>query len=227
MLISIISLNCLADSYYFAWDGVGVATKHNYNAAQSYGSYQYKGVANGLGTGGMEIYQQFNINYDQESTNRVGTSVRYNLLYRFVSPMVVVQLAKSGQTQFYMTAGVGDLQSGTATVHKWSHVPAQVGDNYDNVIDKSGDVNGYAIRLGFGFTQFYPLGGNFHLFLNEDVGWIATPLVDVTDPDYSGMKANVSHLFQPTVVSFRIGIAFITHSRNNKTPYKIYFKEEF
>ena len=227
ILISIISFNAFADTYYFAWDGIGVAAKHNWNTAYSYGSYQYKGIANGLGTGGMEIYQTYNINYDQEKNNTVGTAMRYKVLYRFVSPMVAFQMSKSGNLQCYVTGGVGDLQSGTATVHKWSHVPwSQAGAAYDSSIDQSATVNSYAIRLGFGFVQFFPLGGNFHMFMNEDFGWIATPLFDVTDPAYSGMRTNTAHLFEPAYFSFRIGIAFITHSRDAKNPYKIYFKEE-
>ena len=227
ILLSIASRNSFADTYYFAWDGIGISTRHNYNAAQSYGSYQYKGIANGLATGSMEIFQQYNISYDQERGASSGTGVRYNVQFRFISPMVVTQLSKSGNVQFYMTAGAGDLQSGTATVHKWSRLSWSQGGVYDSTLDKSGDVNAYAIRLGFGFTEFYPLGGNFHLFFNQDFGWVVTPLFDITDNAYNGMKTNVPHLFEPNTISLRIGIAFITHSRNSKTPYKIYYKEDF
>ncbi len=227
ILISIISISANAETYYFAWDGIGVAAKNNWNTAYSYGSYQYKGIANGLGLGAMEIFQNYNINYDQERNNTVGTAVRYKVLYRFVSPMFVFQMNKPGNLQCYITGGVGDLQSGEATVHKWSRLPwSQAGSTYDENIDQSANVNPYAIRLGFGFTQFYPLGGNFHLFLNEDFGWIATPLFDITDPAYEGMKTNTAHLFEPAYFSLRVGIAFITHSRDKKYPYKIHFREE-
>src|ERR1700747_2396335 len=106
-LLIAFSLKGFSDTYYFGWDGVGISPRNNYNMGQSWGSYQYKGVTYGLGTGGMEIYQQFNMYYNNEKNSAVGSALRYNATYRFAAPMVVFQLNKSGSTQCYITGGVG------------------------------------------------------------------------------------------------------------------------
>lgn len=212
------------NAFYFGFDGVGISTKNNFNIGYSYGSYQFKGVGKGIGTGGMEIFQQFNIYYDKERAATTGTSVRYNLTYRFVSPMIVWQLCKSGQVQAYANAGVGNLQSGTASLRKWNNASwSTQGAVYDSVIDKTSTIGSYAVRLGFGFTEYYHLGGNFHLFFNQDFGFLVTPIMDVAGDDYKNMKGNVAHLMQPSYISLRAGIAIITHSKNNPHPYRIYW----
>lgn len=228
ILILTAGMTSYADTYYFGWDGVGIATRYNYNIGYSYGSYQYKGIANGLAIGAMEIYQQYSVYYDREQMNAVGTSVKYDMMYKFVAPMVVFQLTKSGQTQCYVDVGYGEIQSGTMESHKWSRYSwSQAGAVYDQTNDETSNINGAAFRFGLGLTQFYKLGGNFHLFINEDVGWLLSPLADITKPDFGGIKTNTWNLFQPTYISLRIGIAFITHSRNSDTPYKIYYKQEW
>ena len=222
ILLSLISCAGYCDTYYFAWDGVGFCPKYNYNLGQCWGSYQYKGVTNGLGTGIQEIFQQFNLYYDKERSSTVGSSLRINTLYRFYSPMVVFQLNKSGSSQCYITGGVGQLQSGLVTLKKWSRNSwSQAGETYDSTVDQTINVNAYVIRAGLGFTQFYRLGGNFHLFLNEDMGFLVSPILP-TDNNTMALKGNTLQLLQPSYFSFRIGVAFITHSRDSDTPYRIY-----
>jgi hypothetical protein len=139
--------------------------------------------------------------------------------------MVVTQLSKSGNVQAYADFGIGYLESGTLTLHKWSNVAwSSKGAAYDSLIDESGSINTMAFRLGFGFTEFYKLGGDFHLFIGQDVGFLVNPLANVNyDPNYSDLRTNMTQFFQPTYISLRIGIAIITHSKNNPTPYKIYY----
>ncbi len=224
LFITLLCCCCIkgfSDSYYFAWDGIGLSTKYNYNAGQSWGTYQYKGIANGLGTGFMEINQQFNLNYvNNGTTSPFGSNIRYNANYYFLAPMVVFQLNKSGSLQCYVDGGAGYSQSGTATLNKWQHVSWSQGGVYDSSIDETTNISTFAFRAGFGFTQFYALGGNFHLFLNEDFGFLLSPLMQT---DYNTQTlSGTQQFFQPSYFSLRIGIAFITHSKDAESPYRIY-----
>ena len=57
LLTTLCFLSGYSNSFYFAWDGFGVATKYNYDLGFSYGAYYYRGVARGLALGTYEFYQ--------------------------------------------------------------------------------------------------------------------------------------------------------------------------
>jgi hypothetical protein len=213
-----------ANSFYFAWNGFGMASRYNYDLGMSYGAYYYRGVAKGLGLGTLEFYQNINTYYSRETRSTVGSSLRTDLTYRFFSPMIVLQTGYTGQSQIYFTGGVGELQSGgEATFSKWSRVPwSASGEVYDNTIDLTEKLNKYVFRLGFGLTQFTKLGGNFHMFVNEDVGFLIQPLADMSGREFADVKTNVAQYFQPTYISIRIGIGLITHSKHMRHPWQIY-----
>ncbi|MES2704692.1 MAG: hypothetical protein V4649_18775 [Bacteroidota bacterium] len=222
-LLVLCSLSARPNNFYFGWDGIGFTTRHNFDYSYSYGAYYYHGIGNGIALGTMEFYQQFNMYYDKERTRVAGGSLRMNCYYYMFSPMVVFQLGNSGQTQAYCTGGIGQLKSGTAELHKWSKIPWQTSSaTYDSTIDYSKSLNPFIYRLGIGLTQFYRLGGNFHLFINEDMGFIISPMSDLADENYKMLKGNMAQFFQPTYISLRLGIAYISKSKNQKYPYRIF-----
>lgn len=211
-----------SNSFYFGWDGIGFSTKYNYDLGMSYGAYYYRGVARGLGLGTYEFYQTFNMYYSREVGATVGHALRSQIQYRFFSPMIVVQLKSSGQSQMYFTGGIGELQSNSVAIHeKWSHA-TWAGNTYDSSIDLSTKLNKYVVRMGFGFTQFQRLGGIFNMFINEDFGFVANPMTDPSNISFAGVKTNTAQFYMPTYVSLRIGIGLITHSKNARYPWRIY-----
>ncbi|GAA4463503.1 hypothetical protein GCM10023093_12100 [Nemorincola caseinilytica] len=226
--ILLIALVCLgffqghSNSFYFAWDGIGFTTRYNYDIGTSYGAYYYRGVARGLGLGTYEFYQNFNMYYSREVGATAGHTLRSQIQYRFFSPMIVVQLKPSGQSQMYFTGGIGELQSNSVALHnKWSSAPWS-SEQYDSTIDLSSKLNKYVVRMGFGFTQFQKLGGMFQMFINEDFGFLANPMADVADPSFAGIKTNTARFYTPAYVSIRIGIGLITHSKGKRYPWRIY-----
>jgi hypothetical protein len=224
LLISLFAQQSYSNSFYFGWDGFGMATRNNFNMAMSYGAYYYSGIAFGTGLGATEFYQRYNTYYSRENRSTVGGSLRADVTYRFFSPMVVFQLSHSGQSQVYFTGGIGELQSGGEAIYnKWSRAPwSNKGEVYDSTIDFTPELNKYIFRIGFGFTQFMRLGGNFHMFINEDAGVLATPISDVSGRQYSDLKTNAAQFFQPTYISIRVGIGLITHSKELEHPWQIY-----
>src|SRR3954464_1370485 len=82
-----------SQSYYFAWDGYGVATSHNYSVTYGYGSYQYKAVTDGLGLGLQEINQKYDLFYSNEGGGH-GSTMHIQTNYYYLSPMAVFQLGK-------------------------------------------------------------------------------------------------------------------------------------
>ena len=226
-LLVISALNGRSNNFYFAWDGAGFTTRNNFDYSYSYGAYYYHGIGRGIGLGTMEFYQQFNMYYDKERTSVEGTSFRLNCYYYMLSPMVVFQLNKSGKSQAFVTGGIGQFKSGTAELHKWSKIPWQdsLAYHYDSIVDYTKMMNQYVFRLGLGLTQFYPLGGNFHLFISEDVGFIISPMSDLSDANYKAIKGNTSQFFQPTYISLRLGVAYISKSKEQRHPYRIWAKK--
>lgn len=222
LLTTLCFLSGYSNSFYFAWDGFGVATKYNYDLGFSYGAYYYRGVARGLALGTYEFYQTYNQYYSREMGNTMGQSIRTKVQYRIFSPMVVLQLCPSGQAQMYFTGGIGELQSGAEATHeKWSRTSWN-GDTYNATEDFSEDLNKYIVRMGFGFTQFQKIGGIFHLFVNEDFGFLANSMTDLSTGRFAGMRANPGQFFTPTYVSLRVGLGLITHSKNKIDPWQIY-----
>jgi hypothetical protein len=225
-LLCLLSVSTFANSFYFAWSGVGVSTRFNYNIGSSYGAYYYRGVANGLGLGTYEFYQTFNTYYSREERSAVGQSVRMAVQYRFFSPMIVVQMEPTGQLQMYFTGGIGELQSGgEATQKKWSR-PAWAPETYDSTIDLTNILSKYTVRMGFGFTQFALLGRNFHMFVNEDFGFMATPVADASGGQFAGLRTNPANILMPGYVSLRIGVGLITHSKDKRHPWRLYAGKE-
>ena len=105
--------------------------------------------------------------------------------------------------------------------HKWSSTAwSTTGSPYDSTIDRSDAVNTMVLRFGLGFAEFYPLGGNFHLFFNQDFGFNMTPMLNTSDK-YFEAGTNQVPTVRPIMFSLRFGIAFITHSRDNEQPYRI------
>jgi hypothetical protein len=138
--------------------------------------------------------------------------------------MAVFQLDHPGNIQIYTTGGIGELQGGsTLTLNKWSNVgwATPQGDVYNNEIDATPLMNKYVFRLGFGFVQFMRLGGNFHFFVNEDFGFLTSPIADVEEPEFKGVKTNVSQYLKPSYISLRAGICFIPKSKHRRNPYMI------
>lgn|GEM_PF-1503880 len=222
LLLVCLSLSGFSNSFYFAWDGIGFATRYNYDLGMSYGAYYYRGVARGLGLGTYEFYQTFNTYYSREVGASTGQSIRAKVQYRFFSPMIVVQLGPRGQSQMYFTGGIGELQSGAEAIqNKWSSTTWS-GERYDSTIDFSDNLSKYVVRMGFGFTQFMRLGGNFHLFVNEDFGFLANPIADVSTRQFAGAKTNANQFFMPTYFSIRAGVGLITWSKKKKHPWRIY-----
>lgn len=229
-LLSVITILCCtqahSNSFYFAWDGFGISTKNNYDLGYSYGAYYYRGVARGFGLGTYEFYQTYNLYYSREMAATTGQSIRAVVQYRIFSPMIVAQLGYKGQSQIYFTGGIGELQSGAEATHeKWSRAPWAT-EKYDVKDDFSDDLSKYIVRMGFGLTQFQKLGGNFHIFVNEDFGFLATPMADLSTRRFAGAKTNVSQFFMPTYVSLRVGIGLITHSKEKRYPWRIYAGKE-
>ncbi len=223
-LVVLCSLQGFTNSFYFAWNGFGLASRYNYDMGMAYGAYYYRGITKGLGLGTLEFYQNVNMYYSRETRSTMGSSLRTDITYRFFSPMIVVQASRSGQSQVYVTGGIGELQSGgEATFNKWSKVPWNTtGEVYDSTIDFTPTLNKYVFRLGLGLTQFVKLGGIFHMFVNEDVGFIIQPLADLSGRQYAAVKTNVAQYFQPTYISLRIGFGIITKSKNNPYPCRLY-----
>ena len=145
----------------------------------------------------------------------------YNATYYFVAPMVVFQLNKSGSTQCYVTGGVGEFNGGISTLNKWSRKSWAPNGMFDSSIDESTNFSSYVLRAGFGFTEFYHLGGNFHLFFNQDFGFLVSPIMS-SDNNTQALKGNMNQFFEPSYFSLRVGIVLITHSRDSDTPYRIY-----
>lgn len=226
LAVLVAGITAQANSFYFAWDGIGVATKFNYNIGSSYGAYYYRGVANGLGLGTYEFYQTFNTYYSREERATVGQSIRTMVQYRFFSPMVVLQLERTGQFQMYFTGGIGQLQNGGEAVQKkWSRA-AWAPQTYDSTIDFTKLLSKYTTRLGFGFTQFALLGRNFHMFVNEDFGFMATPIADASGGQFAGLRTNPANILMPSYASIRIGIGLITHSKDKRYPWRVYAGKE-
>ncbi len=225
VLLMLAGLNTAnANSFYFAWNGFGMANRYNYDLGMSYGAYYYRGITKGLALGTLEFYQTMNLYYGREVKSIVGSSLRTDITYRFFSPMIVLQTGHTGQSQVYFTGGVGELQSGgEATFSKWSRVPwSGPAGVYDSTIDFTEKLNKYVFRLGFGLAQYVRLGGNFHMFVNEDAGFLIRPMADMSGREFVAVKTNVAQFFQPTYLSLRIGIGLITHSKNQRYPSRIY-----
>lgn len=213
-----------SNNFYFAWAGYGTSTRNNFNLGKSYGAYYFHAVGDGVGLGTMEFYQNISMYYNAERTAGTGSSLQSDVTYRFFSPMTVLALDKRrGQVQLYMTAGVGELQgSSTLTMNKWSRVPWSTGTMENKETDLSTGLNKYVARLGFGFVQMLKLTGNFHLFVNEDYGFIVSNMTNLQAPELAGVKTNLAHFFQPSYFSLRVGIAFIPKSKYLDNPYKIF-----
>jgi hypothetical protein len=225
VLVLLTAFEGFSNNFYFAFNGYGHATRYNFDLGLTYGAYYYHGIGKGIGLGTQEFYQNVNLLYDKERTSVQGSSMRTNCKYYFFSPMVVFQLSNSGQTQAYVTGGIGQLKEGTAEFHRWSRVPWQQNTNYDETHDYTDSIEKYIGRLGLGLTQFYHLTGNFHLFLNEDIGFIITPMANLGNPAFSAVKGNMAQFLQPTYFSLRIGVAFIPKSKDLKYPYRIYSRK--
>ena len=102
LVMVVTGFNGYSQSYYFAWDGYGFATSHNYSLTYGYGSYQYKAVTDGLGIGFQEIDQNYDLNYNNDGGGH-GSSMRIQANYYYLSPMAVFQCNKSGSVQCYAT----------------------------------------------------------------------------------------------------------------------------
>ncbi len=224
LLVLLCATQGFSNNFYFAWNGYGVSTRNNYNLGHCYGAYYYHGVGDGVGLGTQEFYQNITMFYNRERNAGTGSSLQSDVTYRFFSPMVVLATDKRrGQTQMYMTAGVGELQSSsTVTLNKWSRVPWTTGTMERQEIDLSTGLNKYVARLGLGFVQMLKLGGNFHLFVNEDYGFIVSNMTNLQAPELQGVKTNLAHFFQPSYFSLRVGICFIPKSKFLENPYKIF-----
>ncbi len=222
-LISFYAIAGYSNSFSCAWDSYGIATRYNYNVGYSYGTNYYRGVGDGVAIGLQDIVQQFSLNYTKENGNIKGNAMSINCNYEFFCPSVTFQLDKSGRSQAYVCAGVGYLYGGVTSLHKWNNSNYYNNPSYDSTLNQFNTFNLLTYRIGVGFTQYYALGGNFHLFLSEDAGFIPTPLANVSDPSYADFKTNVAQLLQPTYISIRIGVSYISHSKGNTNPYKIYY----
>lgn len=223
LLVTLAAVSGYANSFYFAWNGYGLANRYNYGLGSSYGAFYYRGIARGVAVGTLDFYQQFNIYYAKEEGNTIGGKVRINGSYHFFSPMVVMQLSRTGKSQVYCTAGIGQKQDGIEIIHdKWNRTDWSGTPVYDSSMDLSKNANKYVFRLGFGFAQYFPLGGNFHAFISEDAGFMISPIADLATGQFTGLKTNPAHLLQPGFISIRAGIGLITHSKTKLHPCRIY-----
>ena len=209
-------------SFIDLWGGAGLSLYDNYNIGISYGLNYYGAVSNGVGLGISVASQSFNLIYDRENNSKFGGTITNASQYYFISPMIVVHLSRTGNFQGYVNGGVGMLGSGKTTINKWNTAVWPVGAAYDssNTL-KSGDFETMTYRIGVGLIQYCSLGGNFHLYVNEDVGIVPIPFSKTPSSEYSGFSGNVNQIFTPTYVSIRLGLAYISKSRNCRTPGRI------
>jgi hypothetical protein len=214
MLVCAVATQSSARTFFDLWYGEGYATHNNYDLATSYGLNFYKAVSYGVGFGFTTFVQQVNLNYNTESDNASGGSIRVNSKYYVFAPMVVAQLGHSGHFSGYLNGGVGVLSDGWADVHTWSNTPWPAGSSYNYDIQSKSYLSSLVFRFGLGFIQYAHMFGSFHLFVNEDFGIFPASLQNTgyTDNNIVNFKQPLNSFFSPTYVSLRLGIAHITNS---------------
>ena len=201
-----------ANSFMSLWFGAGLSFANNYDYGQSYGLTYFKAVKNGVGIGITAFSQSYDQYYNREASVVQGATLSMKAQYYFFSPTIAMDLGRSGRFKGYIDIGVGMLGSGSTIVHRWSTTKWPLGSSFDSTnTQKSSEFSSMAYRVGVGFSQFYPLGGRFYLYMNEDLGILPLALQNANDGnyDYSTFTGNLAQVFTPTYLTLRMGIGYI------------------
>jgi hypothetical protein len=208
--------------------GGGLATANNYDIGLSYGFSYYKGIRNKLAIGFEFLDQNYSLYRDKEINNVVGGTVSLKGDYMFFSPMVVVQLNRTGSIHGYVNAGIGIHGAGYTTLHTWDHTPWPSTVAYDSVDDKEkDDFLQLTYRIGIGLVEYCNVRGKLHIFFGQDVGILPMSFQNKNENDsdpteFRNFKGSMDEFFRPTYISFRMGITFISHSHNTQYDGAIY-----
>lgn len=204
-----------ANSFTGLWAGCGLAPSYNYGVGPSYGLTYYKGIAYGLGIGAQAFYQTYDMYYNPQAYQIMGSTERFKRSYAFFAPMIVSHLTHSGQTQAYVSIGVGYNMGGYDTLHKWSSTDwASANGKYDSMIDGTKSLNKMVFRIGLGLTEYYALGGKLRLAITEDFGLLPSALSTLQDPGNNSFNSDMPRFFRPLYASIRLGITYRTSSGN-------------
>ncbi len=212
LLITLLVLSAtkgFSNKFIYLWGGAGIATHNNYDMGLSYGTTFVTALFNRVGVGGSVFSQQYNLYYDKELPAITGATVRHKSSYLFVSPMVQFHLGnKVGSTHFYLTGGVGFKVGVKDTLRKFytATFPSTTNYSYDSLIDKSANINNMVTRIGFGFTEHFPVSKKFGICFSEDVGFLPSLISSTKVAGDTKFNNNVNQLFRPTYISLRIGI---------------------
>ncbi len=220
LILSLIActLQGSANSFTGLWAGGGLAKTNNFGLNTEGGLTYYFGIKYGIGIGASAFYQKYNLYYSDQQSAGQGTTVRLNGGYTFLAPMFVFHVVHSGQTQAYVNAGVGFSTGTTDSVHKWSGADwSSPTGKYDSMIDGSKTLKTMAFRIGFGMTEYYPLGGNWRLAITEDVGILPGPLGSYEEEGNMKLNSDMVKFFKPVVFSIRLGITYRTPTNEDGT----------
>ena len=188
------------------YGGAGLSTRYNYDLGLNYGIMGYRAISYRAGLGASIFSQTYNMYYDKESNQTVGTSIRNKSTYGFFSPLLIFDMRRyDGRYKFYVTGGVGYNIGGYDTLHKWNN-SGIIGSSYDSVIDGSKNINKLVYRIGFGLMQFSSMGKHLTFCFNEDIGFLPALLSSTTNAADDRLKNNVSRFYKPTYITLRLGI---------------------
>ncbi len=203
IFLTLISLNGFSNSFFNIWGGAGLATRYNYDMGFSGGFTYIKAATWRLGLGASVFYQQYNLYYDRENSQLIGSSIRHNSSYAFVSPVLDLHLGRRGNTHFYVTAGAGFNMGAADSLHKWAKGGYV---NYDSTIGKAENINKMVFRFGMGLVEYFSINRRYFISVNEDFGYLSDVLSKTNNPTDAMLNRNVNQLYTPTYISVRLGI---------------------
>ncbi len=198
------SLQGFSQTFIQLWSGAGLCTSGNYDMGLSSGLSFFKGVAWRTGVGAQIFMQGYNIYYDTEVGNPVGSSLRNKSNYVFIAPMIDFHLRQNGHTHVYLNAGVGFNMGAQDSLRRWSYTP----NGYDSTVGSADSVSKMVVRIGMGMTHYIGGTGRFRISVSEDVGFLATRLSKTTDPTDVRLYNNASQFYKPLYISLRLGIGW-------------------
>ncbi len=198
-----------SQTYLQLWGGAGLATSGNYDMGISQGINFFKGVSWRTAIGAQVAMQGYNIYYNKEVGEPIGSSLRNKSTYLFVSPMIDFHLRKNGHTHAYLNAGVGFNMGAEDSLRRWSYTPG----GFDSTYGSADNVKKMVVRIGMGLTHYIAARGKFRITVSEDVGFLATPISKTTDPTDVRLYNNSLQFYKPMYISLRLGIGwrFIKH----------------
>lgn len=214
VMISLVGHMTFANSFTSLWGGAGLSLNNNYDYGLSYGLTYVKAVSRGIAIGVSAFNQNFSLYYDNNVSAVQGNTISLKAQYYFFAPTITTDISRSGRLKGYINGGVGMFGDGTTTVHKWSNIKWPPGAAYDSTnIQKKGEFNQMAYRVGIGLIHFYQIGGHIALYMNEDLGFLPLAFQNINDGnyDYTTFNGNLAHFFAPAYLSLRVGITYIHH----------------